>query len=71
MNSEQTFIRGTHAPDGIHDEETVYFNEFKNPAYFLRRRAIRAFIENLAPIGIVAGTLVAFLILGYLELGGI
>lgn len=69
MNSEQTFIRGTHAPDGIH--ETVNFNEYKSPKYWMRRRAIRAFIENLAPIGIVAGTLVAFLILGYLELGGI
>ena len=69
MDNAQTFIRGTNAPDGIH--ETVNFNEYKSPEYWMRRRAIRAFIENLAPIGIVAGTLVAFLILGYLELGGI
>ena len=63
------FIKGQPANDGIH--ETVNFNEYKSPEYWMRRRAIRTFVENLAPIVIVAGTLVAFLILGYLELGGI
>lgn len=37
--------------------------------YWLKRRARRAIIENLAPFGIVVGTLVAFLILGYIEVG--
>lgn len=53
------------APDGIH--ENIEFNEYKDPAYWLKRRARRAIIENLAPFGIVVGTLVAFLILGYIE----
>lgn len=60
------FIKGN-APDGIH--ESIEFNEYKNPAYWLKRRARRAIIENLAPFGIVVGTLVAFLILGYIEVG--
>jgi hypothetical protein len=64
------FIRGSHAPDGIHEDGPVYFNEYRNPGYFLKRRALRAFMENLAPFGIVVGTLVAFLIFGYIELGG-
>lgn len=62
---EPEFIKGTNAPDGIH--ERVEFNEYKDPAYWLKRRALRAFIENLAPFGIVVGMLVAFLILGLIE----
>lgn len=57
------------APDGIHDN--IEFNEYQTPEYWMKRRARRALIENLAPFGIVVGTLVAFLILGYIELGGI
>lgn len=60
------FIKGANAPDGIH--ETVEFNEYKDTAYWLKRRARRAFINNVAPFGIVVGTLLAFLILGYIEL---
>mgnify|MGYP003397590293 CR=1 FL=1 len=63
--AQQEFIRNTAAPDGIH--ENIEFNEYKDPAYWLKRRARRALIENLAPFGIVVGTLVAFLILGYIE----
>lgn len=55
------------APDGIHDN--IEFNEYKTPEYWLKRRARRAIIENLAPFGIVVGTLLAFLILGYIEVG--
>lgn len=69
MDNAQTFIRGSHATDGIH--EKIEFNEWQTPAFWMKRRAIRAIIENLAPFGIVVGTLVAFLILGYIELGGI
>jgi hypothetical protein len=49
--------------------EKIEFNEYKDPAYWLRRRARRAFIEAVAPAAIVVGTLVAFLILGYIEVG--
>lgn len=55
------------ADDGIH--ENIEFNEYKDPAYWLKRRARRAFIEAVAPAAIVVGTLVAFLILGYIEVG--
>jgi hypothetical protein len=47
--------------------EKIEFNEYKDPAYWLKRRARRAFIEAVAPAAIVVGTLVAFLILGYIE----
>ena len=59
------FMKGVNAPDGIHDN--IEFNEYKDPAYWLKRRARRAIIENLAPFGIVVGMLVTFLILGYIE----
>lgn len=51
--------------------EKIEFNEYRTPEYWLKRRARRAMIENLAPFAIVIGTLVAFLILGYIELEGI
>ena len=47
--------------------DKIEFNEYKDPAYWLKRRARRAFIEAVAPAAIVVGTLVAFLILGYIE----
>ena len=49
--------------------EKIEFNEYQTPEYWMKRRARRAIIENLAPFGIVVGTLVAFLILGYIEVG--
>lgn len=61
------FMKGINAPDGIHDR--IEFNEYKDPSYWMRRRAVRAFMENLAPIGIVLGTFLAFLVLGYIEVG--
>ena len=63
--AQNEFTRHTAAHDGIHDN--IEFNEYKDPAYWLKRRARRALIESLAPFGIVVGTLVAFLILGYIE----
>lgn len=65
--AQNEFTRNTAAPDGIHDN--IEFNEYKDPAYWIKRRARRAFIENLAPAAIVVGTLVAFLVMGYIELG--
>ena len=62
--AQNEFTRNA-APDGIH--ENIEFNEYKDPAYWLKRRARRAIIENLAPFGIVVGTLVAFLAVGYME----
>ena len=47
--------------------DKIEFNEYQTPEYWMKRRARRAIIENLAPFGIVVGTLVAFLILGYIE----
>lgn len=47
--------------------EKIEFNEYQTPEYWMKRRARRAIIENLAPFGIVVGTLVAFIILGYIE----
>ena len=38
--------------------EKIEFNEYQTPEYWMKRRARRAFI-----------TLVAFLILGYIEVG--
>ena len=70
MDNAQTFIRGSHAPDGIHEDGPVNFNEYKSPKYWMRRRAIRAFIENLGPVLICVGTLLVYLVLGYIELGG-
>lgn len=65
--AQQEFIRNTAAPDGIH--ENIEFNEYKDPTYWLKRRARRAFIEAVAPAAICVVTLLAFLILGYIEVG--
>lgn len=40
------------------------------PSTWLKRRAVRAFIDNMAPVGIVLIALLAFLAMGYMELGG-
>lgn len=64
--AQNEFTRNT-ADDGIHDN--IEFNEYKDPAYWLKRRARRAFIEAVAPAAICVGTLLAFLILGYIEVG--
>ena len=64
---EQTNFTIEHADDGIH--EKIEFNEYQTPEYWMKRRARRAFIEAVAPAAIVIGTLVAFLILGYIEVG--
>lgn len=57
------------ADDGIH--ETVEFNEFRSAEYWTdlwARRMRRAFLmEKIAPCLIVLGTLMAFLVVGYIE----
>ena len=67
MNNNAAFVKGTNAPDGIH--EKIKFNEYKAPSYWLKRRAIRAFIENVGPVLICVGTLLFFLVVGYIEVG--
>lgn len=62
--AQNEFTRSA-APDGIH--ENIEFNEYKDPAYWLKLRARMAFIEHLAPAAIVIAMLVAFLITGLLE----
>ena len=47
--------------------EKIEFNEYRDPAYWMRRRAIRAFIENVGPVIICVGTLLAFLVMGFIE----
>lgn len=53
------------APDGVH--ENIEFNEYKDPAYWLKRRALRAFIDNVGPVLIVLLTAVAYVIIGFLQ----
>lgn len=62
--AQNEFIRDA-APDGIH--ESIEFNEYKDPAYWLKRRAIRAFWNHVAPVGICVGMFLAFVIMGYIE----
>ena len=62
---EQTNFTREHDDDGIHDR--IEFNEYKNPAYWMRRRTIHAFMHNVAPFGIVLLTLLAFFIMGFIE----
>lgn len=63
------FERNIPASDGIH--ETVEFNEYRSAEYwtaFWARRMRRAFLmEKIAPYLIVLGTLMAFLVVGYIE----
>ena len=47
--------------------EKIEFKEYRDPAYWMRRRAIHAFIENIGPVLICVGTLVAFFIMGFIE----
>ena len=64
------FIKGANAPDGIHDN--IEFSEFRSAKWNARRWEKRMrrqlVIEKLMPYAIVTGTLVAFLVLGYIEL---
>lgn len=63
------FERNIPASDGIHD--VIKFNEYRSAEYwtaFWARRMRRAFlIEKVAPYLIVLGTLMAFLVVGYIE----
>lgn len=63
------FERNMNAPDGVH--EVIEFNEYRSAEYwtaFWARRMRRAFfIEKVAPYLIVLGTIMAFLVVGYIE----
>jgi hypothetical protein len=61
------FIKGVNAPDGIHDN--IEFNEYKTPEYWLKRRARRAFWNHVAPVGICVGMFLAFVIMGFIDVG--
>ena len=43
--------------------------ESREPAFWLKRRAIRAFIENVGPVLICVGMLLFYIALGYIEIG--
>jgi hypothetical protein len=47
--------------------ENIEFKEYRNPAYFMKRRAIRAFWNHVVPVGICVGMFLAFVIMGYIE----
>ena len=47
--------------------DKIEFNEYKDPAYWLKRRAIRAFWNHVVPVGICLGMFLAFVIMGYIE----
>ena len=47
--------------------EKIEFNEYKDPAFWLKRRAIRAFWNHVVPVGICLGMFLAFVIMGYIE----
>lgn len=47
--------------------ENIEFNEWQTPAYWMKRRAIRAFWNHVAPVGICVGMFLAFVIMGYIE----
>ncbi len=63
------FERNMNAPDGIH--KVIEFNEYRSAEYwtaFWARRMRRAFVmEKIAPYLIVLGTIMAFLVVGYME----
>ena len=63
------FERNIPASDGIH--YVIKFNEYRGAEYwtaFWARRMRRAFLmEKIAPCLIVLGTLMAFLVVGYIE----
>lgn len=68
--AQNEFTRSA-APDGIH--ENIEFNEYRSAEWNARRwekRMRRQLVmEKVMPFGIVVGTLLAFLILGYIEVG--
>ena len=68
MGEGKKFEKGRPAEDGIHD--SIEFNEFYRPSYWMLRRAVMALRENIAPIAICVGTLVAFVVIGYIEVHG-
>ena len=63
------FERNIPASDGIN--ENIEFNEYRSAEYwtaYWTRRMRRAFLlDKLAPYIIVLGTVVAFLVIGYME----
>lgn len=61
----QQFIRNTAAPDGIHDN--IEFNEYRNPKWWTEQRHREWLMERLMPFAIVAGALIGFCIVGFVE----
>lgn len=41
--------------------------DYRDPFFWLKRRAVKAFLDNLGPIAVVVLFLVAFMALGYIE----
>ena len=47
--------------------EKIEFNEYQTPEYWMKRRAIRAFWNHVAPVGITIAMLLVFIAMGYIE----
>ena len=47
--------------------DKIEFNEYQTPEYWMKRRAIRAFWNHVAPVGICVCMFLAFVIMGYIE----
>ena len=63
------FERGMHAPDENRNE-ICYFNEYRSTKWWTAKALRRHLLDRIAPFAIVAGTLAAFAVLGYIEIGG-
>lgn len=49
------------------NDKVVTFKEYQSPEYWMKRRARRAFIENVGPVLIVLLTAAAYGVIGYLQ----
>lgn len=59
------FERKVNAPDGVHD--MIQFNEYRNAKWWTEQRCRRELIDKVAPLAIIAGTLLSFVIMAHIE----
>lgn len=59
------FERNIAAPDGIHDN--IEFNEYRNAKWWTDQRCRRELLDKVAPLAIIAGTLLSFVIMAHIE----
>ena len=59
------FERKVNAPDGVHD--MIQFNEYRNAKWWTEQRCRRELLDKVAPLAIIAGTLLSFVIMAHIE----